>query len=78
LAAGQILVTIMLINFNLRTIAKFLRDEVEAEAEPDRVRADAIVRRRDRVWDNPNTKTTARDSILDIAERGELESPLRT
>jgi hypothetical protein len=77
-AAGQILVTIMLINFNLRTIAKFLRDEVEVEAEPDRVRADAIVRRRDRVWDNPYTKTTARDSILDIAARGELESPLRT
>jgi hypothetical protein len=75
-AAGQILVTIMLINFNLRTIAKFLRDE--AEAKPDRVRAVAIVRRRDRVWDNLYTKTTARDSILDIAERGELESPLRT
>ena len=28
-AAGQILVTIMLINLNLRTIAKFLRDEPE-------------------------------------------------
>jgi hypothetical protein len=68
----------MVINFNLRTIAKFLRDEVEAGAEPDRVRTVAIVRRRDRVWDNPYTETTARDSILDIAERGELESPLRT
>ena len=77
-AAGQILVTIVLINFNLRTIAKFLSDEVEAESEPDRVRADPIVRRRDRVWDNAYTKTTARDSILDIATRGELESPLRT
>ena len=77
-AAGQILVTIMLINFNLRAIAKFLRDEVEAESEPDRVRADPIIRRRDRVWDNAHTKTTARDSILDIAARGELESPLRT
>jgi len=76
--AGQILVTIMLINFNLRTIAKFLRDEVEAESEPDRVRADPIIRRRDQVWENPYTKTTARDSILDIAARGELESPLRT
>ena len=49
-----------------------------AESEPDRVRADAIVRRRDRVWDNAYTKTTARDSILHIAARGELESPLRT
>ena len=77
-AAGQILVTIMILNFNLRTIAKFLRDEVEADAEPDRVRAEAIVRRRDRVWDNLYTKTTARDSILDIQDRGELESPLRT
>ena len=77
-AAGQILVTIMLINFNLRAIAKFLRDEVEAESEPDRVRADPIIRRRDRVWDNASTETTARDSILDIAARGELESPLRT
>ena len=72
------MVTIMLINFNLRTIANFLRDEVEAESEPDRVRTDAILRRRDRVWDNAYTKTTARDSILDIAARGELESPLRT
>ena len=61
-AAGQILVTIMLINFNPRTIAKFLRDEVEAESEPDRARADPSVRRRDRVWDNAYTKTTARDS----------------
>jgi hypothetical protein len=77
-AAGQILVTVMILNFNLRTIAKFLRDEVEADAEPDRVRAVTIVRRRDRVWDNLYTKTTARDSILDIQERGELESPLRT
>jgi hypothetical protein len=76
--AGQILMAIMLINFNLRTVAKFLRDEVEAEAEPDRVRADPIVRHRDRVWDNPHTKITARNSIFDIAERGELELPLRT
>ena len=68
----------MLINFNFRTIAKFLRNAAEAEAEPDRDRAEPIVRRRDRVWDNPYTKSTARDSILDIAERGELESPLRT
>ena len=29
-AAGQILVTIMLINFHVRTIAKFRRDEVKA------------------------------------------------
>ncbi len=77
-AAGQILVTIMLINFNLRTIAKFLRDEFEAESKPDRVRAAPIVRRRDRVWDNASTKTTARGSILDIAARGQLESPFRT
>jgi hypothetical protein len=33
-AAGQILVTIMVISFNLRSIAKFLRDEVEAGAGP--------------------------------------------
>ena len=70
--------TIMIIAFNLRTIAKFLRDEVEAEAEQDRVHTDAIVRRRNRIWDNMYTKTTARDSILDIAEQGELESPLRS
>ena len=77
-AAGQILVTVMLVNFNLRTIAKFVSDQGEAEAEPDLVRAEHIVRRRDRVWDNAYTKTTARDSILDIAARGDLESPLRT
>ena len=33
-AAGQILVTIMLINFNLRTIAKFLRDEIASGTTP--------------------------------------------
>ena len=35
-AAGQILISIMLIKFNLRTIAKFLRDEVEVANEPAR------------------------------------------
>ena len=36
------------------------------------------IRRRDALWDNPYTKTTARESILAIQLRGELESPLRT
>ena len=57
-AAGQILVTIMLINFNLRTIAKFLRDEIASGTTP--------------------RQRPTRDSILDIAARGELKSPLRT
>jgi hypothetical protein len=56
----------------------FSATKSKPKPKPDRVRADAIVRRRDRVWDNPYTKTTALDSILDIAARGELESPLRT
>jgi hypothetical protein len=34
--------------------------------------------RRDRVWDNPYTKTTARESILELQLRHELTSPLRT
>lgn len=67
----------MLINFAFLPIARLLSDEVEAEAEPGRFRAAPIVRRRDRVWDNPYTKTTALDSILDIAMQGKLESPLR-
>jgi len=35
-AGGQTLVTIMLINFNLRPIAKFLRDEVASRTTPIR------------------------------------------
>lgn len=76
-AAAQTLVTIMVANFNLRKIAAFLLEEKLAAAEPDRVISQPKERRRDYVWDNAYTKTKARDSILDIAERGELESPLR-
>jgi hypothetical protein len=34
--------------------------------------------RRDRVWDNPHTKTTARESVLELQLRHGLTSPLRT
>jgi hypothetical protein len=76
-AAGQTLVTIMVTNFNLRTIAAFLQDEKFAAEEPNRIRPEPIMRRRDRVWDNLYTRTTAVESILDLAEQGKLESPLR-
>ena len=68
----------MLINFNLRPIAKFLRDEAEGKNEPNRVHPEPSLRRRDRVWDNNYTKTTTLNPILEIAARGELESPLKT
>jgi hypothetical protein len=75
LAAAQILVTVMMVTYNLRTILKFLRDKLESEAEPGRIVPTPRMRRRDALWDNPYTKTKAVDSILNIAARGELESP---
>lgn len=78
--AAQVFATILLTNFNLRKIASFLKDEETAEAAANKGGngKPKNVRRRDLLWDNPYTKTTARESILAIQLRGELNSPLRT
>ncbi|WP_157155907.1 hypothetical protein [Diaminobutyricimonas sp. LJ205] len=79
-AAAQVFVTMLLTNFNLRKIAAFLHDERAAEAktntgEPPKQKS---VRRRDRVWYNPYTKTTPRESVLELQLMEQLSSPLRT
>ncbi|MBG6059921.1 hypothetical protein RCH16_003383 [Cryobacterium sp. MP_M5] len=57
--AAQIIVTILLTNFNLRKIAAFISDKIKDDAkkhvhgEP----AVRLIRRRDREWHNPYTDT---------------------
>jgi hypothetical protein len=56
IAAAQILVTLLIVNHNLRKIAAFLSDqEIERARTSPRVHT---LRRRDRVWANRYTKTT--------------------
>lgn len=56
ITAAQILVTILIVNHNLRKIAAFLSDqEIERARTTPRVHT---IRRRDRVWANRYTKTT--------------------
>ena len=78
--AAQVFITILLTNFNLRKIATFLDEEEAAEAAAKRGKAPAekLDRRRDRIWPNPYTKTTPRESILELQLEGKLRSPLRT
>jgi hypothetical protein len=78
--AAQTFLTVGLTNYNLRKIASFLHDEILRALE-DHAGApvtEQIVRRRDRVWYNPYTKTTPRESVLELAKAGLLSSPLRT
>jgi len=72
-AAAQVLTTILLANFNLRTIASFLFDE-QHETEPAGPR---MQNRRDRLFYNPYTKTNPEISILELQREGKLPSPLR-
>jgi len=67
-AAAQLFVTVLLTNFNLRKIASFLQSKNVAEAAAARGKqpAEKTLRRRDRIWDNPYTKTTARESVLEL------------
>ena len=57
--AAQIIVTILLTNFNLRKIAAFISDKIKADAKEQNLGelGVAIVRRRDREWHNPYTGT---------------------
>ncbi|QHO70326.1 hypothetical protein BHD05_12390 [Marisediminicola antarctica] len=73
-AAAQLFITILLVNYNLRKIASFLWDEEHGTTAP----TNPIMRRRDRIWDNPYTKTLARESALELQRLGKLISPLRT
>jgi len=73
-AAAQLFITILLVNYNLRKIASFLWDEEHGTTTP----TNPIMRRRDRIWDNPYTKTLARESALELQRLGKLISPLRT
>lgn len=62
IAAAQILVTLLIVNHNLRKIAAFLSDqEIERARTTPRV---YILRRRDRVWANRHTKTTGNGDLI--------------
>ena len=57
--AAQIIVTILLTNFNLRKIAAFISDKIKDDAKKQ-VHGEPVVRtirRRDREWHNPYTDT---------------------
>ena len=73
-AAAQLFITILLVNYNLRKIAGFLYDKLHGITAPE----NPIMRRRDRVWDNPYTKTLASESAIELQRLGKLISPLRT
>lgn len=61
IAAAQILVTLLIVNHNLRKIAAFLSDqEIERARTAPRVHT---LRRRDRVWANRYTKTTGNGDL---------------
>ncbi len=70
----------LLTNFNLRKIASFLHDKraAETKANTGEPPSPKSVRRRDRVWYNPYTKTTPRESVLELQLIEQLTSPLRT
>ena len=79
-AAAQVFVTVLLTNFNLRKIASFLHTRIATDVAAARGKqpAEKTLRRRDRIWYNPYTKTTARESVLELQRLGRLPSPLRT
>lgn len=56
IAAAQIIVTLLIVNHNLRKIAAFLSDQAKERARTNP--RTHILRRRDRVWANRYTKTT--------------------
>lgn len=73
-AAAQILITILLVNHNIRKIAAFLSDrQQEAERKTPRF---ATIRRRDRVWANKYVGTTG-NGDLTVPPRGPHAVTLR-
>jgi hypothetical protein len=57
--AAQIIVTMLLTNYNLRKIAAFMSDKIRAEAKQNALGEPAIatIRARDRLWHNADTDT---------------------
>ncbi|GAB3129605.1 hypothetical protein GCM10027056_31940 [Glaciibacter psychrotolerans] len=59
MGAAQIIITILITNFNIRKIAAFVSDKIKADAKALTTgpAAERTVRRRDREWHNPYTDT---------------------
>lgn len=60
MGAAQIILTMLITNFNIRKIAAFLSDKMKADAKAQTTGPDASakkIRRRDREWHNPYTDT---------------------
>lgn len=83
-SAAQIMVTLLLVNHNIRKIAAFISDKMKEDAKtaPAHPRPAKTLRRRDRAWSNKYTKTTG-DGDLRTYNTKELKGtstrpPLRT
>lgn len=72
IAAAQILVTLLIVNHNLRKIAAFLSDQAQKQAR--NTPRTPLLRRRDRVWANRYTRTTG-NGDLTIPSRREASEP---
>lgn len=81
LGAAQIMLTVLLANFNIRKIAAFISDKIkeDAKASPADPDARAPIRRRDRDWHNPYTGTypagVARPNTVKLAPSDETGGP---
>lgn len=75
----NVIIAVQLTQFNLRTIATFLKEE-EARKQEDNVHEPPvpIKRRRDRLFKNFYTGTLPDDPALLLYSKGKLNSPLRT
>ena len=83
--AAQIIVTMLLTNYNLRKIAAFMSDKIRAEAKQNAQGEPAIatIRARDRLWHNAYTDTypagvTRPDKVKQRASDETGGPPLRT
>lgn len=75
-ASAQIMVTLLLVNHNIRKIASFI-DDVRKRTAKNAPAEPAPLRRRDRVWRNAYTKTTG-DGDLTVKRTGRNGSQLAT
>ena len=58
LAAAQVIITMLVTNFNIRKIAAFISDKIKADAKSQATGpAERLIRARDREWHNPCTDT---------------------
>lgn len=72
IAAAQILVTLLIVNHNLRKVAAFLSDQAQEQART--TPRTPMLRRRDRVWANRYTRTTG-NGDLTIPRSREASEP---